>query len=305
MSAWRLLIAAILCGLLGASALAQEEPGAPTPSDEDAQWVPFRIGVLLGDNPLLMDPLEASRELIERFIARREAPADVSGYEDLVAKLKSLQYIDDYYPELLEWSEEFQAEFEAHPEDAELVRPLMEAFEREIEHAGVWVEANRRYFEADYQGALKLLFPIAIEGNAPAQHAVGWAYFTGNGVDRNRCLATIWYDKGARGGYAKAQFSLGIQYWTSRGVRRDLILAWLWLRVAERGVSDSREIADHIWETHLANLPEAWQLEIRQRLETFDPSAQPLVELEFAPAWLFEEPDMIDRLMDAGLLFCE
>ena len=37
MSAWRLLIAAILCGLLGAFALAQEEPGAPTPSDEDAE----------------------------------------------------------------------------------------------------------------------------------------------------------------------------------------------------------------------------------------------------------------------------
>jgi hypothetical protein len=128
---------------------------------------------------------------------------------------------------------------------------------------------------------------------------------TGNGVDRNRCLATVWFDKGARGGYSRAQEALGHQYWASRGVKRDLVLAWLWLRVAERGVSNSREIADHIWETHLADLPEARQLENMNRLEAFDPFTQPHVELEFAPKWLFDEPDMTDRLMDAGLFFCD
>jgi hypothetical protein len=111
--------------------------------------VPIRIGLLHGEHGGLLEEYEANRELIERLIAQGGALAGVSGYDDLVAKLKSLQYIDDYYPELLEWFDDLQTEIETRPDYAEVTRPSIEAVEREIEHAGAWVEPNRRFIEAD------------------------------------------------------------------------------------------------------------------------------------------------------------
>lgn len=51
-----------------------------------------------------------------------------------------------------------------------------------------------------------------MEGEAEAQYLLGAMYFDGQGVEQDRCLATLWFDKAARRGHGQAQFRMGEAY---------------------------------------------------------------------------------------------
>ena len=71
------------------------------------------------------------------------------------------------------------------------------------------LEGQRAALRGDGQTAYRLLRPLADQGEAEAQFALGLLYYRGLGVTRDPAAAVSWYRKAADQGYAKAQFRLG------------------------------------------------------------------------------------------------
>lgn len=79
----------------------------------------------------------------------------------------------------------------------------------------------------------------AERGDAEAQSALGLAYETGQGVDRDYDEALVWYRRAAEQGYVEAQYQLCEAYSRGLGVERDREKAKAWcLPAAEAG---------HVW----------------------------------------------------------
>src|SRR5258706_13979882 len=89
------------------------------------------------------------------------------------------------------------------------------------------VDAHRR---GDYLTALRLIRPLANDGDAVAQYNLGLTYMTGQGVQQDYAMAAIWFRKAAEQGYAFAQSNLGVLYRDGRGVQPDSTEAGKWLR---------------------------------------------------------------------------
>lgn len=88
----------------------------------------------------------------------------------------------------------------------------------------------------DYATALRLLKPLAEQGNADAQSALGFLYKQGWGVKQDYDEARRWLQKAADQGHSKAQINLGRLYDEGLGVPRDYTEAARWYRMAaERG----------------------------------------------------------------------
>lgn len=101
----------------------------------------------------------------------------------------------------------------------------------------------------------------AISGDAQAQYALGAAYDTGDGVPRNRALATQWYKKAAEQGHAGAQNSLGsvfqaekkysdALYWYQKAAAQDHPLATsnlAYLYDLGLGVPQDRRMAQELY----------------------------------------------------------
>ena len=64
----------------------------------------------------------------------------------------------------------------------------------------------------DYAAAVKLLEPLARNGQAVAQLRLGELYYHGHGVAENNDTALTWFERAARQGLAAAQFQLGNMY---------------------------------------------------------------------------------------------
>lgn len=88
------------------------------------------------------------------------------------------------------------------------------------------------YDRGDYAAALNEWRPLAIEGNAEAQHNLGVMHFFGDGVTQSHAEALKWWHKAAAQGYAESQFSIGAAYAQGYGVHRDSALADKWLSLS-------------------------------------------------------------------------
>src|SRR5258707_1529877 len=88
------------------------------------------------------------------------------------------------------------------------------------------VDANAR---GDYAKALRLIRPLANDGDAAAQFNLGLMYFTGHGVQQDDAAAALWFRKAAEQGYVFAQSNLGVLYRNGRGVPRDYAEAVIWI----------------------------------------------------------------------------
>src|SRR3954447_2185866 len=77
------------------------------------------------------------------------------------------------------------------------------------------LSAYRRH---DYVTALRLLRPLADQGNAVAQFSLGFMYAHGRGVSKDDALAAEWFRLAADQGNALAQNNLGVMYANGRGV---------------------------------------------------------------------------------------
>src|SRR5215471_10096284 len=107
------------------------------------------------------------------------------------------------------------------------------AFARPHEDFDAAVAAYRR---GDYAAAVKLLKPLAEQGDARAQFNLGFMCDKGRGVPQDYATALSWYRKAAEQGHSSAQTNLGFMYSQGRGVPQDYATALSWYRkAAEQG----------------------------------------------------------------------
>ena len=71
--------------------------------------------------------------------------------------------------------------------------------------AGPLEDASAARKRGDYATALKLLRPLAEQGNAAAQNNIGVAYARGKGVPRDYVIAHMWANLAAAQGDKKAE----------------------------------------------------------------------------------------------------
>jgi len=103
------------------------------------------------------------------------------------------------------------------------------------------------YLRGDYATALRILEPLAEDGDARAQVAVGMLNETGFGVKQDYKAAAAWYRKAADKGNARAQYNLGALYERGDGVPQDLVQALKWYSLAASRFGPSQlDIADAV-----------------------------------------------------------
>src|ERR1035437_6669866 len=84
--------------------------------------------------------------------------------------------------------------------------------------AGPFEDAVAADDRGDYATVLRLMRPLAEQGDAVAQHNLGVIYENGLGVPQNYAEAVKWYRLAAEQGYGPSQFNLGLLYDKGRGV---------------------------------------------------------------------------------------
>jgi TPR repeat protein len=91
--------------------------------------------------------------------------------------------------------------------------------------AGPFEEADAAYQRGDYATALRLWRPLAAQGNAGAQFALGKMYVHGHGVPQDDAEALKWYRLAVEQGNADAQSNLGVMCLMGQGVPQDYVEA--------------------------------------------------------------------------------
>ena len=84
--------------------------------------------------------------------------------------------------------------------------------------AGTFEEVVDENARGDYAKALRLIRPLANDGDAAAQSNLGLMYMTGHGVQQDYAAAALWFRKAAEQGYGLAQSNLGVFYRDGLGV---------------------------------------------------------------------------------------
>jgi TPR repeat protein len=98
--------------------------------------------------------------------------------------------------------------------------------------AGPGEDAVAAYARGDYATALRLLRPLAEQGDAQAQYNLGVLYDNGQGVPQDDAEAVKWYRKAAGQGEARSQNNLANMYATGQGVPQNYAEAVNWFRKA-------------------------------------------------------------------------
>jgi uncharacterized protein len=98
--------------------------------------------------------------------------------------------------------------------------------------ADVLARANAAYARGDFIGAVKLLTPLALHGNARAQAFLGFMYENGYGAPQAYVAAADLYVQAAISGNPFGQCMLGLMYDKGHGVPQDFVLAYKWLNLA-------------------------------------------------------------------------
>ncbi|MBR1214052.1 tetratricopeptide repeat protein [Bradyrhizobium sp. JYMT SZCCT0180] len=102
--------------------------------------------------------------------------------------------------------------------------------------AGPFEDAQVAHSRRDYATALRLWRPLADQGNAEAQYALGFMYDGGQGVPKNYARAAKWWRLAADQGHTFAQYNLGTLYDNGNGVPQNKAEALKWYHLAaERG----------------------------------------------------------------------
>ncbi len=88
------------------------------------------------------------------------------------------------------------------------------------------------YRKGRYAAALRLVQPLAEEGDSKAQYLLGLMYYHGRGLKQDDLQAAKWFRLAADQGEAGAQFNLGVMYAEGQGVPQDYAEAIKWYRRA-------------------------------------------------------------------------
>jgi TPR repeat protein len=111
-------------------------------------------------------------------------------------------------------------------------------------HAGPFEDGDAAYRAGDYKRAREIWTPLAVKGDARAQHALGRNYEKGRGVSRDFSEALRWYRLAADQGHPDAQYRVSAAYALGvGGVSRDLDESAKWLhKAAESGHKKSQRL---------------------------------------------------------------
>jgi len=100
--------------------------------------------------------------------------------------------------------------------------------------AGPFEDAQAAHSRRDYATALRLWRPLADQGNAEAQYALGFMYDGGQGVPKNYARAAKWWRLAADQGHTFAQYNLGTLYDNGNGVPQNKAEALKWYHPCRR-----------------------------------------------------------------------
>ena len=108
--------------------------------------------------------------------------------------------------------------------------------------AGPFEDGDTAYWRHDYAEALRILRPLADQGDTNAQADMGYMYLNGFGVEKNGGQAVRWFFRSADNGNPKAQAMLAHLYFSGdAGVSRDLALCAKWdRRAADQGYAEAQ-----------------------------------------------------------------
>ena len=81
--------------------------------------------------------------------------------------------------------------------------------------------ADSLYRMGNFTQAVEVYQKAAETGNAEAQFDIGYAYYTGEGTERDYTTAAMWFKRSAKQKFAKALYNLAYCYMNGRGVPRD------------------------------------------------------------------------------------
>ena len=96
--------------------------------------------------------------------------------------------------------------------------------------------------DGDYALTFKLMYELAKEGVADAEHCLGWFYEQGIEVSQSDKKAFFWWSKSAPKGIRESENALGGMYQEGRGTKKDLKKAYYWYSLAyKNGDSWSRQ----------------------------------------------------------------
>lgn len=65
-------------------------------------------------------------------------------------------------------------------------------------------QSKQDFNSGNYPAAMEKLMPLAEKGDPRAEYAVGYMYYNGEGVTKNKALGEDWIDKAAAQGYVDA-----------------------------------------------------------------------------------------------------
>ena len=84
----------------------------------------------------------------------------------------------------------------------------------------------------DFATAIRIMRPLADQGNARAQRLLGMMYNAGWGVPKDDAEAVKWFRRAANQGDGDAQAYLGAEYRNGTGVPQDYVHAYMWFILA-------------------------------------------------------------------------
>jgi uncharacterized protein len=103
------------------------------------------------------------------------------------------------------------------------------------------------FMRGDHVTAMRIFRPLAEQGDAKAQVALGDLFNNGLGVKQDYAEAVRWYRKAAEQGNHWGQNNLAIMYEEGRGVPQDYVQAHMWFNLSAAQYSDSeKEVRDTV-----------------------------------------------------------
>jgi len=94
------------------------------------------------------------------------------------------------------------------------------------------------YTEKKFASSIKLLEPLAQNGNPEAQWYLACSHYHGRGTNKNLEQAANWFEESAINGYVKAQNYIGQLYWEGKGVKKSYAKAKMWYQAAIKNGSN-------------------------------------------------------------------
>jgi TPR repeat protein len=102
-------------------------------------------------------------------------------------------------------------------------------------------DAGAAYRRGDYATAMRLIRPLAEQGNTAAGYNLGTMYYNGEGTRRDYAEALKWYRMAAEHGDVESARRAGFMYANGQGVPRDEAAALRWYRIAaDRGDAEAQ-----------------------------------------------------------------